>query len=160
MRMLARLARFEALPDAQLSRFAATFCWLGAAVTLVLGYRYVGQLQLPPSQHLLGLVVLLILCLAIGALGTLSHIYTMIKSMRDDKTPRLTTPRKTVPFVVSKYPCTISALSTKEFARLLAEFSLGHSPPGAEKFQRPPGLLDYRYCSPLAALRYGCKMTE
>lgn len=90
MRSLVRLMTLEVVPDAKLARFATGFCWFAAAVTLVLGFRYVGQLGLPGPQHLLGLVVLILLCLALGAVGMLAELHTMLRAMRD----RATTDRR------------------------------------------------------------------
>ena len=85
--MLTRIATFPVIADERLSRFGVTFCWLAAIVTAVLGYRYVGGLGLPPHQHLLGLAVLLILCLAVGAIGMLAHVHTLLKAMHDGRAP-------------------------------------------------------------------------
>ena len=84
MRRLVRLLALEVVSDAKLSRFAAGFGWVAAAITLVLGYRYVGQLGLQGPQHLLGLAVLLILCLVLGSVGTLGHAHAMLKTIRDE----------------------------------------------------------------------------
>ncbi len=82
MRNLVRLMTLELVPDVKLARFATGFCWFGAVVTLVLGFRYIGQLGLPGPQHLLGLAVLLILCLAAGAVGMLAEVHATLKARR------------------------------------------------------------------------------
>ena len=84
MPVLARLATFQVIPDERLSRFGVAFCWAAAVVTAGLGFRYLGRLGVPPEQHLLGLAVLLILCLALGAVGMLAHVHTMLKAMHQD----------------------------------------------------------------------------
>jgi hypothetical protein len=73
--------------DERLSRFAAGFGWFAALVTFVLGCRFLNQLALPGPQHLLGLTVLLILCLALGATGTLGHLHATLKSIRSEVRP-------------------------------------------------------------------------
>ena len=79
MRTLKRIALYRPASDLTLSKFAMYLNIFGGILLLWLGSRYVGQLHLPPAQHLLGLAVVLLVSLSLIGLGVLVHLYELVK---------------------------------------------------------------------------------
>lgn len=79
-----KLAFIQIIDDAKVSKLAMHANFVGALIVLVLGIRYVSQLATTPIEMLLGIVLLLMLCLALIGLGVLQHIASEVKALREE----------------------------------------------------------------------------